>query len=81
MVGAALDTTAAMYAWGHLTNNGSTRETGVLATEAMLDVLPMQYAIRGAWGRLWPDQSNDQIGTTGHAADSSPTYGLNSKNI
>ncbi|HEX8893997.1 MAG TPA: hypothetical protein VF783_11775, partial [Terriglobales bacterium] len=69
MVGAALDTTAAMYAWGHLTNNGSTRETGVLATEAMLDVLPVHYALRGAWGRLWPDQ----IGTAGHEAHSSPT--------
>ena len=44
MVGAALDTTAAMYAWGHLTNNGSTRETGVVATKAVLDVLP--YAVR-----------------------------------
>ncbi|HEX8800063.1 MAG TPA: hypothetical protein VF772_15695 [Terriglobales bacterium] len=47
----------------------------------MLDALPTQYAIRGAWGRLWPDQSNDQIRTAGHAAHGSPTYGLNSKNI
>jgi len=57
---AALGSTAAMYAWGHLTNNDRARETGVLATEAMLGVLPMQYAIRGATGRLRPFQSNYQ---------------------
>jgi hypothetical protein len=54
-----------------LTNNECARETGVLATEAMLDVLPMQYAIRGAVGRLRPYQSNYQIRTAGHAAHSS----------
>jgi membrane-associated phospholipid phosphatase len=59
-LGAALGTTAAMYAWGHLTHSERPRETGVLATEAMLDVLPLQYAIRGATGRLRPDQSNYQ---------------------
>jgi membrane-associated phospholipid phosphatase len=41
-------------------NNELARETGVLATEAMVDVLPMQYAIRGATGRLRPYQSNYQ---------------------
>lgn len=59
-LGAALGTTAAMYAWGHLTHSERSRETGVLATEAMLDVLPMQFAIRGATGRLRPYQSNYQ---------------------
>ena len=59
-LGAALGTTAAMYAWGHLTNNERARETGVLATEAMVDVLPMEFAVRGAMGRLRPYQSNYQ---------------------
>ena len=59
-LGAALGTTGAMYIWGHITNNDRAREAGVLATEAMLDVLPIQYAIRGATGRLRPYQSNYQ---------------------
>jgi len=57
---AALGTTAAMYSCGHITNDEHARQTGVLATEAMLGVLPMQYAIRGATGRLRPYQSNHQ---------------------
>jgi hypothetical protein len=57
-----------------LTNNERARQTGVLATEAMLDVLlPIQYAIRGAVGRRQPYQSNYQIRTAGHAAHGSPT--------
>jgi len=59
-LGAAFGTTAAMYAWGHLTHSERSRETGVLATEAMIGVLPMQFAIRGATGRLRPYQSNFQ---------------------
>lgn len=59
-LGAVLGTTAAMYAWGHLANNERARETGVLATEAMVGVLPLQFALRGAMGRLRPYQSNYQ---------------------
>ncbi len=59
-LGAALGTMGAMYLWGHITNNDRARETGVLATEAMISVLPMQFAIRGATGRLRPYQSNYQ---------------------
>jgi len=59
-LGAAFGATAAMYAWGHITHSERPRETGVLATEAMLDVLPMQFAIRGATGRERPYQSNYQ---------------------
>ncbi len=44
-LGAVLGTTGAMYLWGHITNNDRARETGVLATEAMLDALPLPYAI------------------------------------
>lgn len=47
-----------MYAWGHITNNERARETAVLATEAMISLLPMQFAIRGVTGRLRPYQSN-----------------------
>ena len=59
-LGAAFATTAGMYAWGFVNHNERPRETGVLATEAMIDVLPMQFAIRGATGRLRPYQSNYQ---------------------
>ena len=59
-LGAAFGTTAAMYAWGHLTHSERSRETGILATEAMIGVLPVQFAIRGATGRLRPYQSNFQ---------------------
>ncbi len=59
-LGAALGTTAAMYAWGHITHSDRSRETGVLATEAMLDVLPLQFAIRGVTGRERPHQSDYQ---------------------
>jgi len=59
-LGAALGTTGAMYLWGHITNNDRARETGVLATEAMIGVLPMQFAIRGATGRLRPYEANFQ---------------------
>ena len=59
-LGAAMGTTGAMYIWGHITHNDRAREAGVLATEAMISVLPMQFAIRGATGRLRPYQSNYQ---------------------
>jgi hypothetical protein len=43
-----------MYAGGHLTNNERARETGVLATEAMLDVLPMQTRFAQLWAGCGP---------------------------
>ncbi len=59
-LGLAFGTTGAMYLLGHIRSDDRARETGVLATEAMLSVLPMQFAIRGATGRLRPYQSNYQ---------------------
>ncbi len=48
------------YLWGRLTKNERMRETGVLATEAMIDVLGVQYALQYSIGRLTPIQSNYQ---------------------
>ncbi|MFZ1133856.1 MAG: capsule assembly Wzi family protein [Candidatus Korobacteraceae bacterium] len=48
------------YLWGRLTKNERLRETGVLATEAMIDVLGVQYALQYSIGRLTPIQSNYQ---------------------
>lgn len=45
------------YVWGRLTKNERLRETGILATEAMIDVLAPQYAIQYSTGRLTPAQS------------------------
>src|SRR5271165_4998919 len=57
---AAAGLSGVSYFWGHITHNERMRETGVLATEAMLDVLPLQYGIRYSTGRLRPNQSNYQ---------------------
>jgi len=57
---AAAGLSGASYFWGHITHNERMRETGVLATEAMLDVLPLQYSIQYGIGRLRPYQSNYQ---------------------
>jgi hypothetical protein len=43
--------------WGRLTKNERLRETGVLAGEAMVDVLGLQYAVQYSTGRLNPVQS------------------------
>jgi len=50
----------AAYLWGRITRNERMRETGVLASEAMIDVLGMQYALQYSTGRLTPIQSNYQ---------------------
>jgi len=57
---AAAGLSGVSYFWGHITHNERMRETGVLATEAMLDVLPLQFGIRYSTGRLRPYQSNYQ---------------------
>lgn len=48
------------YFWGRIAKNERMRETGVLATEAMIDVLGPQYALRYSMGRLSPQQSQYQ---------------------
>src|SRR5271165_5639378 len=44
--------------WGRITKNERMRETGVLATEAMLDVLGLEYPLQYSTGRLTPIQSH-----------------------
>ena len=50
--------TGAMYLWGHLAHNERARETGVLATEAMINALGVDYAMSYATGRERPIPSN-----------------------
>jgi membrane-associated phospholipid phosphatase len=59
-VAEAAGATAAMYIWGHVTHNERARETGVLATEAMINALGVDYAMQYATGRLRPIPSNFQ---------------------
>ena len=48
------------YIWGRLVHNERARETGVLATEAMINALGVNYAIAGATGRERPFPANFQ---------------------
>ena len=57
---AAAGLSGSAYLWGRITKNERMRETGVLATEAMIDVLGLQYALQYSTGRLTPVQSNYQ---------------------
>lgn len=59
-VAAAAGTTGALYIWGHLTHNERARETGVLATEAILNAVGVDYALKGITGRERPFPSNFQ---------------------
>jgi membrane-associated phospholipid phosphatase len=59
-VASAAGMTGAMYLWGHLTHNESARETGVLATEAMINAIGVDYAMKFATGRERPIPSNFQ---------------------
>jgi hypothetical protein len=59
-VAAAAGLTGSAYLWGRITKKERMRETGVLATEAMIGVLAPQYAIQYGTGRLRPDQSQFQ---------------------
>ena len=49
---AAAGLSGSAYIWGRITKNERMRETGVLATEAMIGVLGPQYAIKYTTGRL-----------------------------
>src|SRR5271157_312831 len=57
---AAAGLSGSAYLWGRISRNERMRETGVLATEAMIDVLGLQYALQYSTGRLTPIQSNFQ---------------------
>ncbi len=52
--------TGAAYIWGRITNNDRLRETGVLATEAMINALGVDYALAGITGRERPFPSDFQ---------------------
>ncbi len=56
----AIGMTSAGYIWARITHNERARETGVLATEAMLNAFGVDYAIKYGTGRLRPYQSNYQ---------------------
>jgi membrane-associated phospholipid phosphatase len=59
-VASAVGMTGAAYFWGRVTHNERLRETGVLATEAMLNALAVGSAIEASTGRLRPQPSNYQ---------------------
>ena len=59
-VASALGMTGAAYAWGHLTHNEHMRETGVLATEAMVNAFAVDSVLSASTGRLRPQPSNYQ---------------------
>ena len=56
----AVGMTGASYIWGRITHNERARETGVLATEAMINALGVDYALKYTTGRLRPLESNYQ---------------------
>jgi hypothetical protein len=59
-VGAAMGLTGAAYVWGRITHNERARETGVLATEAMINAFGVDYALKGITGRERPFPSDFQ---------------------
>jgi len=59
-VAAAAGLAGAGYLWGRMVGNERARETGLLAGEAMLDVLPAQFGIQYGTARLRPNESHDQ---------------------
>ena len=59
-VAAAAGLTGVAYVWGRMTHNERARETGVLATEAMINAIGVDYALKGISGRERPFPSNFQ---------------------
>lgn len=59
-LGTAAGMSGAAYLWGRWTHNERARETGVLATEAMINALGVDYALAGITGRERPIPSNYQ---------------------
>ena len=57
---AAAGLTGAAYIWGRMAHNERARETGVLATEAMINAVGVDYALKGIAGRERPIPSNFQ---------------------
>ncbi len=59
-VAVAVGMTGAAYLWGRLAHNERARETGVLATEAIINAIGVDYALKGMTGRERPLPSNFQ---------------------
>jgi membrane-associated phospholipid phosphatase len=59
-VGTAIGLTGAGYLWGRWTHNERARETGVLAAEAIINAIGVDYALKGISGRERPFPSNFQ---------------------
>jgi membrane-associated phospholipid phosphatase len=59
-LGAAGGITGASYIWGRMAHNERARETGVLAAEAMINALGVDYALAGITGRERPFPSDFQ---------------------
>ena len=59
-VAAAAGLTGVAYFWGRMTHNERARETGVLATEAMINAVGVDYAFKGITGRERPFPSGFQ---------------------
>lgn len=71
-VAAAAGMTGTAYIWGRLAHNERARETGVLATEAMINAFGVTSAIGGITGRDRPFPSNFQ-NIFFHGGDSFPS--------
>jgi len=71
-VGAALGMTGGAYFWGRIVHNERARETGVLATEAIVNALGVDYAVNGITGRERPFPSHFQ-NVFGNAGTSFPS--------
>ena len=52
--------TGAAYLWGRVTHNERAREAGVLATEAIVNAIAVDYALKGITGREPPFPSHFQ---------------------
>ncbi|MGO9590109.1 MAG: capsule assembly Wzi family protein [Candidatus Acidiferrales bacterium] len=65
-------TAGGLYIWGRITHDDHKRETGFLAGEAAIDSLAATYALKYAFGRERPLQSNFQ-GNFWQGGDSFPS--------
>jgi membrane-associated phospholipid phosphatase len=57
-LGAMVAAGGGLYLWGHFTHEEHKRETGLLASEAAIDALAVDYALKYSLGRERPLQDN-----------------------
>lgn len=67
-VASALGMTGAAYIWGHIAHNERARETGVLATEAIVNAIGVDYALKGITDASVPSRRTSRMFsfTAGH---------------